>query len=175
MGILTNFWIVQSIGGVGLIFTILTWNAKHRKKMLFLQGVSSTLFIAHYFLLGALSGALMCVIALARNIVFIRKGEKAWASHPSWFYIFSVISAGVLVFFWHGFITILPVVGTIVGTYGISRDRTADIRFYILIACIIWIPYTLVVHSYSGLLSQLVGSVAVLMGMYRHDRKIIIE
>ena len=103
--------------------------------------------------------------------MFIRKNEKKWASHEAWFYVFTLISAGVLVVFWKGSITILPVVGVIVGMHAISKDRPADIRFYMLIACLIWVPYTLVVHSYSGLLSQLVGIVGILMGIYRHDRK----
>ena len=129
------------------------------------------LFTIHYFLLAAYAGAAMCVVTLGRNFVFIRKNEKKWASHEAWFYVFTLISAGVLVVFWKGSITILPVVGVIVGMHAISKDRPADIRFYMLIACLIWVPYTLVVHSYSGLLSQLVGIVGILMGIYRHDRK----
>jgi hypothetical protein len=127
-------------------------------------------FIAHYFLLSAFAGAAMCVVTLLRNFVFMQKNEKKWASHPAWFYIFILISVIVLMVFWKGFITILPVLGVIVGIYAMSKDKPSDIRFYMLIASIIWIPYTIVVHSYSGLMSQLVGITGIIMGMYRLDR-----
>jgi hypothetical protein len=113
----------------------------------------------------------MSVVTLGRNFVFVQKDEKKWASHPIWFYFFTLVSIGVLIVFWKGIITVLPVLGVIVGTYAISRDKPAEMRLYMLMACIIWIPYTVVVHSYSGFLGQIVGILGIGMGMYRHDRE----
>lgn len=167
---LYNIWFVNAVGGIALFFIVLSWNAKSRKKILTLQSVNLIFFTVHYFLLSAYVGAAMCFVTIGRNWVFLKKNEKKWAAHKGWFYFFTLISAGVLLFFWNGWITILPVVGVIVGMYAITQDRPADIRFYMLIACIIWLPYTVVVHSYSGFLSQVIGIVSILMGMYRHDR-----
>src|SRR3989344_941207 len=152
-----NFWFIQAVGAIALIFVVLTWSAKTRRKMLLLQSVNLSIFLIHYFLLSAFVGAAMCVVMLLRNFVFIQKDEKKWANHPIWFFVFILISVAVLAIFWKGWISILPVAGVILGIYAISRDKPSDIRFYILIACIIWIPYTIVVHSYSGLLSQIMG------------------
>ena len=169
--LLTNFWFIQSIGIVALVFVVLAWNAKTRKKILRLQSVNLAFFIIHYILLGAYTGALMCVIVLVRNFVFIKKGEKKWASYSIWFYLFSLLSVVALTISWKGSITILPVVAVILGTYGMYKEKPADMRFYNLINCLIWIPYTIVVFSYPGLLSQIIGTIGILMGMYRHDRK----
>ncbi|TSD06254.1 MAG: Inner membrane protein [Parcubacteria group bacterium Greene0714_7] len=171
MVLLHNFWFIQFLGAIALVFVVLAWNAKTRRNILFLQSINLIFFIFHYALLSAYAGAAMCLVVLGRNSVFIQANQKKWAKHPVWFYLFSLMSVAVLVVFWKGLITILPVVGVIIGTYAISRDHPKDIRFYMLIACVIWIPYTIVVQSYSGLLSQIVGAVAILMGMYRHDRK----
>jgi hypothetical protein len=168
--LLTNFWFIQGIGAIALIFVFLAWNAKTRKGILFLQSINLVLFIVHYALLSALAGAAMCLVVLARNMVFIQKNDKRWANHPAWFFLFSTVSVGVLAVFWNGWITLLPVAGVIVGTYAIAKDSPAQIRFFMLIACVLWIPYTIVVHSYSGLLSQLVGAAGILTGMYLHDR-----
>ncbi len=168
---LHNFWVVQGIGAVALIFVVLGWNSKSRTKILKFQSINFVLFIIHYLLLSAYIGAVTCLITLARNMVFIKKGEREWASHPAWFWIFSALSVAALVIFWKGWITILPVAGIILGTYAVSRTKPKEIRFYMFIACLIWLPYTIVVHSYSGLISQIVGAVGMLMGMYRHDRK----
>ncbi len=165
-----NLWVVNAIGGIALFFVVLAWNAKSRKNILILQLINLVIFTLHYFLLSAYVGAAMCVVTIGRNFVFIKKNEKKWASHWAWFYFFSLISASVLIFFWDGWITVLPVVGVVLGTYAITKNKPADIRFYMLITCFIWLPYTIVVHSYSGFLSQTIGIISILIGMYRHDR-----
>jgi hypothetical protein len=169
-----NFWFIQAIGAIALVFIILGWSSKERKHILGLQIINFIFFIIHYILLGAYMGAANCGMSLLRNVVFLRKNDRAWAAHPAWFWIFSALSLTTLALFWRGWITILPAAGTILGTWAITKDRPADIRFYMLIACILWIPYTIVVHSYSGLVSQIVGVVGITLGMYRHDRKGIV-
>lgn len=174
-GILTNFWVIQSIGAVALVFVVFAWSQKTREKMIKSQSINLILFTIHYLLLGAYTGAIMCVIVLFRNFVFLRKGIKKWASHKIWLYFFYLISTIGLIFSWKGLITILPVVAVILGTYGMYKEKPSEMRFYNLINCLIWIPYTIVVYSYSGFLSQIVGISGILIGMYRHDRKEIIQ
>ncbi len=171
MNFFHNFWFIQIIGAVALVFVVLAWNAKNRKNIFFLQSVNLVLFVVHYILLAAYAGAAMCLVVLVRNLVFFQKGEKKWASHSVWLYLFSLISVSVLAVTWNGYITMLPVIAVIVSMFAMWKDRPADMRFFMLISCLIWVPYTLVVHSYSGLLSQVIGIFGILMGMYRHDKK----
>ena len=168
---LENFWFIQIIGAIALVFIVLAWNAKTRRGILMLQSVSLIFFIAHYTLLSAYAGAAMSVVVLGRNLVLLQESEENWASHWTWFYFFIFISIVVLAFFWNGWMSALPVLGAIVGIYGMWKKNPADIRLYMLIASSIWIPYTIAVHSYSGLLSQIIGIAGILVGMYRHDRK----
>ena len=167
-----NFWFIQAIGAVALIFVFFSWNAKTRKSILVLQSINIVFFIAHYLLLSAFIGAVMCLIVLGRNIVLYLKDKgKKWASHPAWFYALTLVAVGVLAVAWTGWISALPVIGVSIGMYGMWHDRPADIRFYMLISAIIWIPYTIAVQSYSGLLNQAVATIAILIVMYRHDRR----
>jgi hypothetical protein len=168
---LHNFWFIQFLGAVALVFVFFSWNAKGRKGIFTLQSINLVFFTFHYVLLGAYTGALMCVVVLLRNFVFVKKGVKKWASHVVWLYLFSVLSIAVLALSWNGWISILPVVAVTIGMYGMFKENTKEMRFYNLINSLIWVPYTISVHSYSGLLSQLVGISGVLVGMYRHDRK----
>jgi hypothetical protein len=169
--IITNFWVIQFIGIIALVFVIFAWSAKTREKIIKSQSINLILFTFHYILLGAHIAALMCVIVLFRNFVFVKKGTKKWASHPTWFYFFCLISAFGLILSWKGLITILPVLAVILGTYGMYKEKPSDMRFYNLINCLMWIPYTIVVSSYSGLMSQIVGIIGISIGMYKHDRK----
>lgn len=168
---LHNFWFIQSIGIIGLIFVVFAWNAKTRRKVLDLQSVNVSLFIIHYILLGAWTGAIMSGVTLLRNLVFAQKNLKKWASHPGWLYVFIVLSLIALAIFWEGWISLLPAAGVVIGTYAISKDNPKDIRFYMLLTAIVWIPYTIIVHSYSGLIAHIISTIGLLTGMIRLDRK----
>ncbi len=166
-----NFWLIQLIGAVALVFITLAWNAKTRKKILNLQSFGVGIFVVHYLLLGAVTGAVMSGVTLLRNLIFVQKGNKKWASSKVWLPLFIILSVITLLIFWQGWPSILPALGVIIGTYGISRESPKEIRFSMLLASLLWIPYTIIVHSYSGLVTQLISTVGLLVGMFRLDRK----
>lgn len=169
--ILHNFWSIQIIGFLALIVGVFAWNVKTRVKILNLQSVSSALFVIHYFLLGAYTGALMSGLIILRNFVFSEKKKKKWANHSFWIYFFMLLATTVLVLFWQGLPSILPVAGVILGTFALSRDKPKDMRFFMLLTAFAWIPYTIIVHSYSGLISQIISTAGIIVGMFRLDRK----
>lgn len=78
---LQNFFVIQAIGALALVFVFLAWNAKTRRNIFFLQSINLVLFVVHYALLPAYAGAAMCVVTLGRNFVFGKKEEEKWASH----------------------------------------------------------------------------------------------
>lgn len=167
-----NFWFIQTLGGIALFFGVIAWNSNTRTKILRFQSINSALFAIHYILLGALSGALMSVVILLRNFVFSQQKEYAWARHKAWIYFFMILSVITVGFFWQGWPSLLPVCGVIIGTYAVSRKKPKDIRYYVFITLLFWAPYTLLVHSYSGLASQIITGVGILIGMSRLDREV---
>ncbi len=171
MKLITNFWFIQFIGIIALVFITLAWNAKTRKKILDLQGIGGGIFVIHFLLLNAYTGALINVVMVLRNLVFAQRDRKRWANSKWWLYVFIFLSVLVLIFFWQGWPSILPVIGLIVGTYGLFRENPKEMRFFILLTALVWIPYTIIVHSYSGLLNHVVSNLGLLVGMYRLDRK----
>ena len=170
--LLTNFLFIQSLGVIALVLLICAFNAKQRKRILELQALEFIFFIIHYVLLLAYAGAVMCTITLLRNLIFMKSDEKKWANHRLWLYVFILLSVATPLFFWEGWITLLPVIGVILGTYSVSRKNPRELRGYMLVAALVWIPYTIIVQSYPGLLSQIVAVGAILSGMYRFDRTV---
>ena len=171
MQFFTNFWFIQFIGAVALVFVCFAWNSKNRKRLLQLQAINMSLFVVQFILLRAYTGALMQFVAILRNIVFSKKGEEKWASSHGWMYFFMTLSVVGLLFSWQGLVSIFPVIGIIIGTYGLAKNKTHDIRIYILVTTLAWIPYDLIVHSYTGFIGEVVSDIGIFIGMYRLDRK----
>ncbi|MES2315681.1 MAG: YgjV family protein [Patescibacteria group bacterium] len=168
---LHNFWFVQSIGILAIVFSIWSWNSNIRKKILELQAVNALLLTIHYYLLGAMAGALMSAIILVRNVVYEKKTNHPWAAHKVWYYVFIFLSLAGTFYSWKGIVTLLPAIAVIIANEGLYRDKPDQIRVFILIACFLWIPYTIVVHSYSGLASNIIAALGIMIGIYRLDRK----
>ena len=175
ISIFHNFIFIQIIGLVGLFFTILAWNAKTRNKILTLQSIGSLIYVLHYCLLFAFTGAIMNGMMVTRNLVFNQKDKKKWASHKAWLFIFMIALVFVCALSWQGWISILPTIGLMLGTYGIWQNSPKKIRFYIFLACIAWTPYTIIVHSYSGLIAQLFSMAAIIVANIRLKNTLLKE
>jgi len=164
------FWLAQSIGLVALAAVVFSYQGKTRNQMLNRQIVSSLIFIVHFALLNAGTGALTNAIVVVRNWVFARKGIHAWADHLGWVFLFCALSVGALYFSWQGVISILPVASIILGIYSRWQERAAQIRMYGLVGCALMLPYTIAVHSYAGTAAQLVIAAGIIYGIIKHDR-----
>lgn len=172
---LADFWFIQFIGLIALFFAILAFQGKERRQILLRQSFAATLFSIHFWLLSAYSGSVMNLISVFRNIISEKKDRKSWAKSIWWMYLFIGLSLVAVVYFWQGPISLLPALGIIVGTIGVWRNKPGEVRFYMLLTVFIWIPYTIITKSYSGLLTQIIIGTSIVSGMYRLDRSSKVE
>ncbi len=168
---MTLFWFAQAIGIVALGFSVMSYQAKTRAKILNIQFLGSLVYMLHFGLLSAWTGLVMNAIVAARNWVFVRKDAEKWASHPAWLYGFMFASVGSLFFVWEGYISLLPALSMVLGVYARWQENPARIRIATLIGVLMWIPYTVAVESYAGTAAQFVVLAAVIYGMLKHDRR----
>jgi hypothetical protein len=166
------FWFAQAVGLMGLIFSVLAYQEKTRNGILSRQSMGSIVYVAHYLLLSAWTGALTNAIVFVRNQVFMRKDEHAWANHPAWMYFFMLLAVAIVPFTWQGYISLLPMVALLLGIYARWYDDPTRIRLFALIGTMLWIPYNIAVHSYAGLAVDAVIAGAIIYGMFTHDRRI---
>jgi len=164
-----NF-IAEVIGFVGFMLLMISNQAKERTQILQYSTFAAFAFIAHFSLLMAWTGATMHLIVILRNYIFSRKEKSEWAKNGNLLYFFILISIAVMIVTWDGYISILPAAGAIVFTTGMWLSKPLHMRFMILISVLLlWLPYTLIVGSNAGSLTQLGIAAAALYGMHRHD------
>lgn len=159
------FLFAQAIGVIALTVTIVAFQRKSRKQILLGQMVGSFLFSVHFFLLGAYTGALTSIVVVARNFVFER-----FKRNVIWLIIFIGVLFSLVFISWRGWSSLLPVVATTFATYGAWQENPRIIRFLLILACLIWIPYLLIVHSYPGLINQVITTISLVISVVRNDR-----
>ena len=123
-----NFIILGNvIGVIAVIENLFIFAALKRKNILKFKFLSDALWFLNYLFLGALTGAILNIIAMFRETVFSLRGEKKFASHFFWLPVFLLltlisptldcIKAGAFVP-----MTLLPAAGSMLTVYSFYQS-----------------------------------------------------
>lgn len=172
--------VAQAIGIVAMIFNILMFQNKTGKGAIAFQLIGASLFTFSYFMLGATVGALMNIIAVVRNLVFLFR-ERLRADHPLWLaaFIAMYLGAYVLTFTvfgkeWtlaSGVLEFLPVVAMTVATVSYRHTDAAVIRRYGLVVSPTWLVYNAANVAIGAIVCESLSVASIVIGMLRLDRE----
>ena len=165
----------QFLGFLGLGLILLSFQFPRQKTVIRVQLYSSLVFSVHYLLLGAVTGALLNLIGICRALIFSNR-ERPWAQKKWWLPLFcaSYCIVYILMFALWGmeanarniFLELLPVIGSLATTIGFHLDNLT-MRRLALVNGATWVIYAAICGSIGGALTEVVGIISVLIGMYR--------
>ena len=167
---MTEYIIAQIAGVLGIVFSLLSFQMKERKKYMLCQIIAIVLFIIQLLLLGAITGGVLDIISLIRTVIFMFNNKK-WASSPVWLFAFILAMIAVGVFTWQDLWSILPIIGSILSTVAQWMRKTKHIRAISLAVGPCWLIYNLVHGAYSGALNEVFAMTSIIIGIIRYDIK----
>ena len=139
---------------IAMVFAVMSFQQTETKKVLILQAICNSLFMVHYVLLGAFTGAVMNIVSALRSVVFSNK-DKKWASSPVWVYIFIAASIALGIATWDNAFSICPTLALIVNTIALNMKSTKLMRRFILPSDALWLTYNIYSVSIAGILTEL--------------------
>lgn len=164
-----NQLLIQGIGIIALLFAIFSFQKNKRANILVYMLLSLVLWVVHYIMLGAWTGALMNFIEAGMVFVAYKKETDVWAKQKFWPYVFTLafIIAGAFTF--HTRVDVLPVFAQICGTIAVWQIHPRAIRFTMLLPRPLWFIYNFVVGSYAGMAAEIFIFLSVVIGIVRFD------
>jgi len=164
-----NQIIIQGIGYLALLFVLLSFQKSKRVHILLLMLVGLILFVIHYCLLTAWTGALMNVVEAGVVFVSYKKETQAWAKKKVWLYVFALlyIVAGIITA--KSPVDFLPIIAQIFGAIAVWQTNPKTIRFLMLAPRPLWFIYNFTVGSYAGMTGEILILTSVLIGILRFD------
>ena len=161
--------IAQGLGYLALFFVILSFQKNRRRSVLWLMLVGVLLFVVHYSLLHAWTGALMNIIEAGVVYVAYQKEKAAWAKKSYWPYLFIAlfIIAGLMAS--RTLISCLPILAQIFGTIAVWQKSPRSIRFIMLAPRPLWFIYNFAVGSQAGMVAEVFILASVVSGIVRFD------
>lgn len=155
----------QIIGIIGFVFLGISNLVKTRKKIILFQMLSCFIFSIHYFLLNALTAAVLNLIGIIRGIMFYNKKEVN-KKYISYFigYILLYLIVGIITY--DDIFSIFPIIAYILYTISVFNSKELIMKIINLIISLMWIIYDLSYLSYGGIISDILMIITGLIGIF---------
>lgn len=152
----------QCVGFLAMAVALFIYTFRSRKKILLSKLAADLLWVVHYALLGAFSGAGINLVNAFREGVFYHRDRK-WASSRLWLLLFVLVNVLLTALTWQGAISLLPMLGSSVNTLALFCKKTRHIRLLSVPALSAWLIYSVLTRSIA---STAVNAISVLSALY---------
>lgn len=158
----------QIVGFVGMAANVLSYQRNKQKEIVIVQVAGSILFLTHYILIGAYTGAALNFVGLLRNLMMTQR-DKPWAQHKAWLVFWIVMFIGVSALTWEGIRSILPMLGMSFYTIALWNTNPKILRRISFCGAFSWMAYNIISRSYAGTLTEIFTAISLAIAMWRFD------
>ncbi len=165
----------QIIGIFGVIALFSAYQMKERKTLLLFQMLGIALISAQYFMINALSGAVLNLVCLVRTIFFYfteGKIKKEVLKKYVFPLFFAVLVCVFAVFSWEGWYTWLMLVCLAVNSFCTGACSPQSFRFSLLFTCALAFAYNVIVFSIGGMINEVVSIISAIVGIIRYKKQL---
>ena len=158
------------LGIVGILLTVLLYQQKKRKSLLLYKLVLDSIWIFHYCLIGAFSGAAVATIAAIRGIIFVKRDPKK-AGGIIWLPIFISVAIVSTVLTWNTWFSIFTCFASCIAvvSFFIGNPKLSRILAIPVSGCML--TYNISIGSIAGIVNECFAITSSVIGMIRLDRK----
>lgn len=157
------------LGIIALTIGAFSIQTNDKKKILMYQIISNIFYAVQYSIYGAFSAAGMNTFSIIRNFVYYNNEEKQKENTKWQLFVFLII---IMIF---GIVTvdsllgILPIVATLLYTFGTWVKNNKCLRIFYLTAALLWIFYNVSIRAFVPAISDLVEIVFAIVAIVRFD------
>lgn len=158
------------IGFVASAVSMYSFQRKNTRNIFIAQIFSGSLWVAHFMLIGALSGALINALNVCKLITFVYVPKR----FESLCVAIYLIALYVLYFcvIGHSWVEALPMISA---TFSVFLIYVRDNRYIVarasLLSALLWLCYGIINGSLPAMLNDTFILISVWIGMLRHEKK----
>ena len=162
----------QIIGVIILVITVISIQFKTKEKILMCQIIANILVAVQYFLLNALTGTVVAVINVVRCIIFYYYKKKNKKPSIIFLTIFIIVAIVLGILTWQNGFSIIPIIATMVFTYGLWQDNVKVTRICTAITAGNWTIYNVIVKAFTGALQSVAECFSAIIAIWRNKEKV---
>lgn len=160
----------QILSFIAMAITFSSYQVNTKSKLLITQTLATVFTCASYLFLNAMSGFVLNIVCIVRNIAFYFQNEKSKFNYVS-ACIFAVAMAFLGVLSWQGYISLLIIVALAINTIFLSLGKPQLLRKSILLTSSLILFYNIFVFSLGGILNETIAIVSSIVGIIRFHKE----
>ena len=157
------FYIAQLFGLGAMVALFLVYQQKKRAGILYAKLTADVCWVVHYLLLGGYAGMIPNAVGILRELVFIQRKKRRWASGVVWPVLFILINWGLGFRTFHSWFNLLPIAASSLVTVALWIDRPKLTKLILLPVCTAFLIYDLLIGSYVGAVNEAVSIVSIII------------
>ena len=146
-----------------MISLFLIYQQRNRKNILLCKLSADICWIFHYFTLGATAGMIPNFIGIFRELIFINRKTKKWASTPLWVVLFVAVNFTLGIISYDEWYDIIPIIASAFVTVSLWIDNLRLMKFISVPVSIAFFVYDLFVLSYIGMTNESIAIVSIII------------
>ena len=162
-----SFIIAQTLGVLSLLLIIVGVQFKTKEQIIMSSIIANVLLSIQYFLLNAITASVILVLNAIRCIVFYLYKKKNLKPSLVTLMIFEIITIISGVLSWQNVWSIIPIVATIVYTYGLWQDNVRVLKTSTAIIGLSWTIYDLMVRAFIAAIQDILQFVSAIISLIR--------
>ena len=167
-----SFIIAQAFSFLSAVAVIIGMQCKNMKMILLWQSLGNLAVALGYFLLGGVSGGLICLFAVAQGAVmylYNQKGRKPHTAVLVGFIVVSIACSAITAYSTRSIAEIFSAAGALLYTLSIAQQRPAASRLIYLFNPVCWMCYDVFTKAIVSFIVHLSVFIATGIGIIRVD------
>jgi len=158
---------IQLIGFLGFLVYTLSYSRSTYNKVLLYQLTANSAYTIHYFLLGGISASFVCAIDMLKDLTYMNLKKDRYKCA----FILICLYALVTYIFYENPASLLPFLGSSVSVFVIAKNDTKWLLKGGIITASMWLPYNILVHSYSGTIAEIIIITSAVINLIRMQKQ----
>ena len=168
---------IANILGLGAMISLfLIYQQKSRKNILMCKLSADIFWILHYFTLGATAGLIPNFVGIFRELIFVNRKSKKWASSPIWVLLFITVNFSLGILSFDEWYDIVPITASALVTISLWIDNPHLMKIISIPVSTAFFVYDMFVLSYVGMINESIAILSIIIyfikkGFSRRNRK----
>lgn len=167
---------VQAIGFVAMAICIGSYQFKSGRGMILCKTAGDLIYVVHYLLLGGYSGCVTVGVSVVSQIACSFRGRKKWADWKGWRWFFTAVLIIACLLVWQKSFRLVPCICAMASIASVTLTTwTGNAKVMrvnkLLCAGPLWIIYSAIIGSWSGILCEAIGMISAAAALYRYRKE----
>ena len=156
--------IIAQFFGIGAMVSLfLIYQQKSRKKIIFAKLCADICWVVHYLCLEGYAGMIPNFVGIFRELIFINRKDKKWASLTVWPIIFILINWALGFRTFSSWFNVLPIAASTFVTVSLWIDNPRLTKLISIPVSSAFLIYDIFIGSYVGVINEsiAIGSIII--------------